>query len=348
MTNNNNNRYVYLKRTAIFNVIESPVNTNTDNEESEEVSVFVQEEIMKRKRSQDLFELLPDSLLVEVAEWLLEDASDVVRFVRVNQRTRKLLGQDAIVQDLLARAPQPEIPDHTLIGATITFSSLEQVAFYQAVERDLDLLMENRIGFDYASLEMDDDDHHSGVKNSRTRVETLRRFLRANHFPDMTVVVQAHCGTGAPAGVAPRFSAARGHYVATCLAHDYIEGEEEEFVVHYQEDDTGRIVVQFGGGQGTTNDNNDQDEGTSDDEDELENAAADNNVTVSAEALRDRIEVNAWGRRVAFAARASLHPYSELAKEGKGWVELYVKLGDMELPPRPDFYGTMQLHSLNT
>ena len=57
------------------------------------------------------------------------------------------------------------------------------------------------------------------------------------------------------------------------------------------------------------------------------------------ERVERRVRLTPWGRRVAQAVEESDHPYSTIAKCGKGWVELYVCQGnDLELPPRPDYY----------
>jgi hypothetical protein len=34
----------------------------------------------------------------------------------------------------------------------------------------------------------------------------------------------------------------------------------------------------------------------------------------------------------------STHPYTALAKKGKGWVEIFLELDGIELPSRPDYY----------
>jgi len=57
---------------------------------------------------------------------------------------------------------------------------------------------------------------------------------------------------------------------------------------------------------------------------------------------RRRIELRAWGMRIAqAAASAAQHPHSPLARQGKGWCEIYVRHEEddgWELPMRPSFY----------
>jgi hypothetical protein len=54
----------------------------------------------------------------------------------------------------------------------------------------------------------------------------------------------------------------------------------------------------------------------------------------------DRVTLNAWGSRVAHVAASdsTTHPYGELARQGMGWVEIYLQLNQLVLPPRPSFY----------
>jgi len=61
-----------------------------------------------------------------------------------------------------------------------------------------------------------------------------------------------------------------------------------------------------------------------------------------------RIDMRAWGKKVSVLASASKHPHGTMARQGKGWVEVFVRLETMsrrgrfettiELPPRPEFY----------
>jgi hypothetical protein len=279
---------------------------------------------MKRKREADLLQFLPDAILVEVAVFLMHDVNDFVRFQRVNKRVHTLLSGDTIVQELIQTSlqqPQEDNNNEENEGRIVCYT-LEELALYQAVARELDLLEENRIGFDYASLQIDDDDGEaSGIENSETRIQDLRRFLLSHQFPNATIVVHAHCGTGAPSGIAPRFSAARGQ----CVAASLITGGDAE-----APEMTGFVLYSGNHPEDTNNHQAGRVELHFDDE----NAASAEMVN-----LCDRIEVNAWGRRVALIVRNSTHPYSELASEGKGWAELYIHMGDhLQLPPKPRYY----------
>lgn len=64
----------------------------------------------------------------------------------------------------------------------------------------------------------------------------------------------------------------------------------------------------------------------------------DNTSYDEAMQLERRVSVNAWGRKVAEAASRSDHRFGALAREGKGWVELYVTVGNLSLPTRPEYY----------
>lgn len=319
---------VHIKRTAVFCVLETAADTDEEekNHHQQQQHQPSSAKIMKRKRDPNVLELLPDSLIVVVAEWLMHDAPDVARFGQVERRVHSLLTQGTVVQDLVQKYWAKSI-DSRVDNLSRSPQSLPELGFYQAVTRETDLFAENRVGFDYASLEMDDDvGETGGIKNSKTRVRQVRRFMLKYHqrYSTMTVSVQAHCGTGAPPGIAPRFSAARGHYVASCLVNGVdSDSDGDEYIIHYFEDDNGRIIVQFG----------------SEEDDDSDNDSDDSTRTESsASILRSRIEVNAWGRRVAQAVRTCTHPHGELAREGKGWVEIYLRLGDLELPRKPDYY----------
>jgi outer membrane protein OmpA-like peptidoglycan-associated protein len=60
-----------------------------------------------------------------------------------------------------------------------------------------------------------------------------------------------------------------------------------------------------------------------------------------------RVEVIGWGKRIANkVARSNTHPFGELARQGRGWVEVYIVLGDGDdnsnimLPPRHEYYNS--------
>ena len=48
--------------------------------------------------------------------------------------------------------------------------------------------------------------------------------------------------------------------------------------------------------------------------------------------VSEHLILRPWGRRVAHAAAAQTsHPFGHLARQGKGWVEIYVELCPREL-----------------
>ena len=59
-----------------------------------------------------------------------------------------------------------------------------------------------------------------------------------------------------------------------------------------------------------------------------------------------RVHMRAWGTTVPkIVAEFDEHPYQPLAREGKGWIEIYFRIQDPErefplvLPPRPKYYN---------
>jgi len=59
----------------------------------------------------------------------------------------------------------------------------------------------------------------------------------------------------------------------------------------------------------------------------------------------DLFSMRAWETKISKKAARSKHPYGRLARKGKGWVEIFLKLERadgataLELPPRPEYYG---------
>ena len=62
------------------------------------------------------------------------------------------------------------------------------------------------------------------------------------------------------------------------------------------------------------------------------------------EGVGDKISMNSWGRQVTERAAASSHKFGEIAREGRGWAEVYLKLGDREFPERPSYFEGLQAH----
>jgi hypothetical protein len=60
--------------------------------------------------------------------------------------------------------------------------------------------------------------------------------------------------------------------------------------------------------------------------------------------IHDRIIMRPWGKRVTeqIVVLAN-HKNCTIARKGRGWVEVYVQLGDdLQLPERPDYYDGLQ------
>ena len=178
------------------------------------------------------------------------------------------------------------------------------MALWEAVN-EARLGFENRLGFDYASVDVspnhpqrrrrdDDDDNEEDILNSRTRMTNVARILK--RFPDSFLRIEAHCGTGAPLGIAERFSVARGMSVV----RSFLEILRHPEMGYLEEDD---------------------------------------NDSYCFRDLQQRLRMTSWGRQISEAAEDSPHRYSSVARLGKGWVELYVCHRDqLEMPSRPDFY----------
>lgn len=244
----------------------------------------------KTQRSSMIESLLPPEMMTSIVMWL--DVEDFVQFQNCNHQTCRRLKES--MPAYIRQQTSNEI-----------VRTLPQLALFLKLKKG-GFLEENRIGFDYASteIEMDDDDDDDCDDNSENQEDAIGRAIRntkvkgsleriylISHlmiiFPSMTVRVDAHSGTIAPSGIAESFSRTRGIAVRYKL--------ENCFVDIYQG----------------------------------------NEVDVA-----DRITVQSWGRRAALevAAQAS-HPFGDLARQGKGWVEIYVDLDGMQVPSRPSFYN---------
>lgn len=242
--------------------------------------------------NRDCFEKLPDDALLALGSWVA--ATGLVNFARclkVNRRFRSILGKPSLLAEL--------IKERT--GNTITgIETLEHLALWEAVH-EASLWSENRLGFDYASTDVspnrprraDEED----ILDSRKRITNVARIL--HRFPRAFLRIESHCGTGAPLGIAERFSVARGMAVVgsfLAFLRTDIDDEDEDGGDEYFRPRDLAIAEQ-------------------------------------------RVRMTAWGRQIFAAAEASQHPYSALALLGKGWVEIYVCHGDyLEMPSRPDFY----------
>ncbi|CAB9527915.1 expressed unknown protein [Seminavis robusta] len=219
---------------------------------------------------------LTDEMILGMIVPFIGDAQSLARLSSVDQRFRKMLIEDT---DTLQRIIDERV-DVSLCNNEC--STLQELGLYQCALKT-GLFDENRIGFDFASTDIDDDDGVASlVEGSMRRVDDLASILC--QFQDARLIIEAHCGTAAPSTIAQGFSRARGH--AVCM----------EVCVQGQ--------MRF---------------------------------------LEDRITVNPWGKRVSSRARTSDHKYRGLAREGRGWVEVYLAMDDMELPQRPSYYDGLQV-----
>jgi hypothetical protein len=218
------------------------------------------------------FDLLPDDLVISIGLWVASSGSNhFVRFQKTCHRLKSLLERQEVLDSAIKEKG----------AASYGVTTLEQLGLFEALAQ-FDFLEENRVGFDFASIETDHNDGKaSGIQRSRTRVESIRHILK--QFSNSSVKVAAHCGIAAPPTIAHRFSRARGRVVM-----EELRDEEED------------------------NDEGDNEEG--------------------------RVELEAWGLFVAEAAAESDHPFGAHARTGKGWVDVFVRLGELELPPRPAYY----------
>ena len=215
----------------------------------------------------------PDEVIAEIGRWVaLFDLVSFVMLQRANQRTNSLLRQEGTLKLVLHDRHAPK-----------NVKTLEELALYEAI-RNSGLLRENRIGFDYASTEIEEDfdsddslEDGTMVHGSSTRILSTKDVME--RFQRCTVTLDSHCGTLAPLTIALPFSRVRGQVVAGALLDQPYD-----------------------------------------------------------EARSERIFLKAWGKRIAAKASLSSHKYGALAREGKGWCEIYFRLGELELPERPDYW----------
>lgn len=226
-------------------------------------------------------EMLSDELLLALLLKFDPDAATLTRLAAVNKRFRSLLQDEKVVR----QATTKRIKKHKhSIGIETDGWTWKVLGFYEAVYA-ANLFKENRVGFDFASTDIDDDHGDASmISGSIRRVHALAQILQK--FDDATLVVEAHCGTAAPAAIAPMFSRARGEAVSTGVSHSSHVSESEEIV--------------------------------------------------------GRTTVKAWGRRITQRVAASSHKFGVVAREGRGWAEVYLKLGDRVFPERPSYYDGIQ------
>eukprot|EP00977_Amphora_coffeiformis_P010063 scaffold2353_cov167-Amphora_coffeaeformis.AAC.54 len=149
------------------------------------------------------FDSIPDDALLAIGNWVAATGLDnFARCLKVNRRFRAILG--TLVAELVQERTG---------GGVQGIDTLEHLALWEAVNKAC-LWTENRLGFDYASVDISPnrvrrrDDDEEDVLDSRARIANVARILK--RFPNSFLRIEAHCGTGAPLGIAERFSVARG------------------------------------------------------------------------------------------------------------------------------------------
>lgn len=229
-------------------------------------------------------EMLSDEILTSVLFTFIHDAKTLALLTAVNKRFQSLLQDEMAV----ARVVKTRMADNNhssieLIGISTTEGwTWKELGFYQAVAK-AGLFGEHRIGFEFAETDIDTDED-SEIAGNMARIDATGAILQT--FEDATLTVEAHCGTAAPAYIAPEFSRARGESVRVEVLHS-------------------------------------------------------NCVTETA-AVDERIMIHSWGKLVAQRAVTSSHKFREIAREGRGWVEVYLRLGDNEFPKRPSYYEGLE------
>jgi hypothetical protein len=185
-----------------------------------------------------------------------------------------------------------------------SLSTWEHMAWYERMAT-FGLLKENRIGFQMASVDILDEDHEEDEGEDDGASATIRGNLQ--RVDKVRILLQAF----------PRLRVTVDSHCGTFgplgIAGTFSRAR-------------GMVVVDELTRSGHSNSNTGED--------------ADGDSVMGA--LVDRVTLNAWGRRIsdhaAMVGGGSTHPYTTLAKQGKGWVEMYLDLDGIELPCRPDFY----------
>lgn len=142
-----------------------------------------------------LLSSLPDESLIDIARWL-PSAKDISNYANACRRLRSVVRENPATLRTILRDR----------GIVYNVRSLEHLNWYEAIEAS-GLLQENRIGFTFASTDIDADDQGQ-IKNSTTRLEVITDLLR--RFPTAHISIDAHCGTMSPYDISHGFSRIRG------------------------------------------------------------------------------------------------------------------------------------------
>ena len=159
------------------------------------------------------FDLLPDDLIASIGYWVANytGVENLIRFQKTCLRTRTLLRDPEFIDNVIGQQQ----------GASESgVTNLEQLGLYETILKEQpSLLKDNRIGFEFASIDIDDNGGiASGIKGSWDRIESVRRAMKK--FPNSTARIDAHCGLAAPAVIARRFSEGRGIAVVGAVVFD--------------------------------------------------------------------------------------------------------------------------------
>lgn len=240
---------------------------------------------------------LPNELLVRIGASVakLFDLRDYISLSMVSKRWKHLLVDSKTTVAEIIRIRLLRLRSNE--DGVVAIRTLQQLNVYETIRKQPFCVAENRVHFDFADLNVED-------KASIDLIENVRTILKTHKT--VSVILEAHCGTPAPAEIAWEYSHYRGRVVSAaivrgtkCLPFPLSQTDNDELLAIYDSDN-----------------------------------------------LLDRIHIRAWGKMITQAASQSKHPYGELARKGRGWVEIFLRLDDpengetiLELPSRPEFYN---------
>jgi len=154
---------------------------------------------------------LPEELLREISFCVAAEPVSASKSACVNTTWHALFSDPQLVHRAALMQQVAAWPAQCPSGAT-----WELMHLHMAVDA-LAPRCSNRCGFVYASIALDSEDGaESHVLGTRARIEGFAK-LAARH-PKVTIHVDAHCGTGAPAFVAEEYSSRRANLVRDELA----------------------------------------------------------------------------------------------------------------------------------
>ena len=135
----------------------------------------------------------------------------------------------------------PSDKSNILDFPTNDITTLKQLLIYETI-CDAGFGNDNRIGFDFASTEINRND------GSRQRIDQIAKIYK--RFPAVHLQIDAHCGIAAPIGIAPRFSRLRGIVVRETIARailglpiDDVAAEEDDSRTGIRYDYDNRVLT---------------------------------------------------------------------------------------------------------